>query len=264
MKITSPRWDASCSQGAAGSRLPPPCAAVPLSQPAPGKQRDLRCRNARAGARRKSDGNSKCSCMCTFLLGKKKYRPSSSKFLSTCSFGRLQLEPKGQTPLQDGCLNLHALLLFQLPLLLLFFHTCKWYPLQIKPFISCTGRWYHSMKGNCSLQKDKRTEGVVISKIMLGKEKRKQKTGHTWTWKPLRSRLEETQAHEQIPCLRLIHGCRKGLGAAERRGKFYLAQSRTTLLASLTHFFLTFAFLCFLKCATEPDMKLRWALEYLM
>lgn len=47
-----------------------------------------------------------------FSLAKKKYRPDPSKFLSTCSFGRLQLEPKGQTPLQDGCLNLHALLLF--------------------------------------------------------------------------------------------------------------------------------------------------------
>lgn len=60
------------------------------------------------------------------------------------------------------------------------------------------------MKGNCSLQKDKRTEGVVISKIMLGKEKRKQKTGHSWTWKPVRPRTRRDTGTRADP-LPLAH-----------------------------------------------------------
>lgn len=80
---------------------------------------------------------------------KQKYRHSSTTFLVTCSFGRIQLELEGS----------HAAAPLSQPHLpLLFFQTYKRHPFKTKPFIPCMLRLHHLMEGNCSLRVHRRMQ----------------------------------------------------------------------------------------------------------
>lgn len=189
-----------------------------------------------------------------------KYSPSSSKSVSTCSFGRLQLEALNTSEKREPEPPCSAPR-FQPPPQLLFFHTCKWY-IPLKSNLSfhlcwdCIIWW----KVTVVYTRTREQKGADVSKILLRKARREQK-GPSWTMKTTKALDWKRHTHAHQP-LSSSTGSSSFTAAQTRlstvRSKFRLIQNRiTSPSCTCYNFLLMVGFLYFLQSVTKPNLKLR-------